>query len=540
MKSKILQGDALLKLKEVESDSVDCIVTDPPYGYSFMGKNWDKAVPHIDIWKECLRVLKAGGFAFVMSAPRQDTLHRMIKNLEDAGFYTGFTSIYWTYATGFPKAMNISKAVDKKKGVHPEKSREFAKFIKEKRLALNIGLREIDEKVCNGSTNYSWFEGRPAGQRLPRLDEYNKIKDILKLDGTWDNFIGEAERKVIGMSKNKSGIGNNVEGHYTVGGTKAERIPITESATDIAKELDGAYAGYQPKPAVEIIIVVMKPLSEKSYVNQAMMNQKGVTWLDDCRIPFQDNNLANQKWKGATPSGSGCYDWNKEKGNTEYNGGANIQGRFPSNLLISDDILNDGVNHKSSDMDSVAKGGSFNVYGKHYERKVVNKGSNGSYSRFFDLDKWVEQLPFMIVPKASKSERNMGCENLPIKEGGVANQSGRGYKPRCAKCGKQIHPSKEGSFCSCEEPELEYDRPKVNNHHPTVKPIKLMSYLITLGSREGDLILDPFCGSGTTGIAALNLHRRFLGVELNPEYVRIAEARIKPILSQNRIGDYNE
>jgi hypothetical protein len=116
----IIHGDCRDELRKLPSNSIDLIVTDPPYGYSFMGKNWDKAVPSVDVWKECLRVLKPGAFAFVMSAPRQDVLSQMIVRIGDAGFDTHFTSIYWTYATGFPKAANIGKLVDKRMGVERE------------------------------------------------------------------------------------------------------------------------------------------------------------------------------------------------------------------------------------------------------------------------------------------------------------------------------------------------------------------------------------------------------------------------------------
>ena len=115
--NKLLLGDSLDVLKEIESESVDLLCTDPPYGYSFMGKSWDKTLPDIGIFKECLRVLKPGSFAFVMSAPRSDVCARMMLMLEDAGFEIGFTPIYWTYASGFPKAMNIGKAVDKRLGM---------------------------------------------------------------------------------------------------------------------------------------------------------------------------------------------------------------------------------------------------------------------------------------------------------------------------------------------------------------------------------------------------------------------------------------
>ena len=107
--NQILQGDSIEVLKTLEDNSIDTVITDPPYGYSFMGKDWDKAVPSVEIWQECLRVLKPGAFMCVMSAPRSDVLSRMIVNIEDAGFRVDFSPIAWSFASGFPKAMNIKK-----------------------------------------------------------------------------------------------------------------------------------------------------------------------------------------------------------------------------------------------------------------------------------------------------------------------------------------------------------------------------------------------------------------------------------------------
>ena len=87
---KLILGDCEDQLKKFPDNSTDLIVTDPPYGYKFMGKDWDKAVPSIEIWKECNRVLKPGAFAFIMSAPRQDVLCRNLVNIENAGFKTKY------------------------------------------------------------------------------------------------------------------------------------------------------------------------------------------------------------------------------------------------------------------------------------------------------------------------------------------------------------------------------------------------------------------------------------------------------------------
>ena len=104
--SKLFNGDCLEKLGEIQKAYVDAIVTDPPYGLSFMGKKWDYEVPSVDIWKECLRVLKPGGYLLSFSSAR--TYHRMACNVEDAGFEIR-DQIMWVYGSGFPKGKNQLK-----------------------------------------------------------------------------------------------------------------------------------------------------------------------------------------------------------------------------------------------------------------------------------------------------------------------------------------------------------------------------------------------------------------------------------------------
>ena len=96
----LLHGDCLDELKRMKDNSVDSVVTDPPYGISFMGKKWDYDVPSVDVWKECLRVLKPGGHLLSFSGSR--TYHRMAVRIEDAGFEIR-DQIMWIYGSGFPK-----------------------------------------------------------------------------------------------------------------------------------------------------------------------------------------------------------------------------------------------------------------------------------------------------------------------------------------------------------------------------------------------------------------------------------------------------
>lgn len=383
-------------MKTLPDNTIDLVLTDPPYGYSFMGKDWDKAVPKVEVWQECLRVLKPGAFCLVMSAPRQDVLSRMIYNLSDAGFKSDFTSIYWAYASGFPKAGNVSKLIDKSLGA----------------TGIVVGKQE-----------------------------------------------------------------NAMSGWDVDGNTKYIDRDITEPETEEAKAFDGAYTGFQPKPAVEIIIVAMKPISEKTFIAQARKNGKGVTWLGDCRIPFKDEK---DKYK-TTIAGAG---FNKAGGfgkNTSHGGEpshpiteADESGRFPANLIVSDKILSDGT-------------------------------VEAEFSRMFDLDAWDEKqkalYPFLIIPKPSQGEKNWGVTGGDKDGPDDRTDTGKGiYKDRF--------------------------KPSPNNH-PTVKPEKLMRYLITLTTRPKDTVLDPYNGSGTVTKSSKQLGRSCIGIDLNPEYCKIAEDRMR-------------
>jgi hypothetical protein len=102
-------GDCLEVMRTLPNNSVDSIVTDPPYGLSFMGKKWDYDVPSVEIWEECLRVLKPGGHLLSFGGSR--TYHRMAVAIEDAGFEVR-DQIMWVYGSGFPKSHNIGKKVE--------------------------------------------------------------------------------------------------------------------------------------------------------------------------------------------------------------------------------------------------------------------------------------------------------------------------------------------------------------------------------------------------------------------------------------------
>ena len=208
--------------------------------------------------------------------------------------------------------------------------------------------------------------------------------------------------------------------------------------------------------------------------------------LIKCRIPYQSED---ELWKPNRAEdirgGNLISPETKYLDRMKY---PDDKGRFPANLLVEDDVLNNGEITKSQRSERGLmvdiRNNSYDSSGKKLPDSTGIRGYNdsGSFSRYFSLDAWTEKtLPFLIVPKAAKAEKGNACT------------------------------------------------------HPTVKPLKLMSYLITMGSREGDTILDPFCGSGTVLIAARQLARDFVGIEINDEYVQIARTRVRPYLEQTRL-----
>jgi DNA modification methylase len=159
MESKLLNGNNIELLRELEENSVDSIVTDPPYGLSFMNKKWDYDVPSIEFWTEAFRVLKPGGHVLSFGGTR--TYHRMVVNMEDAGFEIR-DQIQWIYGSGFPKSHNIGKAYDKKMGndrdvVGTEKQNNFDKYdasmmTKENRDSETTLYKELE--ITKGQSPY--------------------------------------------------------------------------------------------------------------------------------------------------------------------------------------------------------------------------------------------------------------------------------------------------------------------------------------------------------------------------------------------------
>ena len=450
----IYEGDCIEVLKKLDKDSIDSIVTDPPYGIGFMGKEWDnfkqsyqrkdyinpteatkkrgysktinspatrageydlseKGKRDYQQWcnewaKECLRVLKPGGYLMASNSTRM--YHRMACAIEDAGFEIR-DMIEWIYGSGFPKSLNIGKAVDKLQG----NEREV--------VGTSTGKGYSSQQEKNLKEGF-----RPYKKGLPHE---HADRTLTKGTSPWEGW------------------------------------------------------GTALKPAHEPICMARKPLSEKSVVENVLKHKTGGINIDGSRVGTEKITQRLATVEGGKAIG-GKATGIKQKATGET---TQTTGRFPANLIHdgSKEVVKEFPKEAGGDKRKSKPTYSSGMFKSPNTESDALYNDSGSASRFF------------YCAKASKAERNRGCEGLEEKDGNIPAGI-MGMK-------KETLPKQ--------------------NHHPTVKPIKLMKYLIKMVTPKGGIVLDPFLGSGTTAMAAKELGFKYIGIEKEKEYCKIAKARVK-------------
>jgi DNA modification methylase len=402
----IIQGDCLEEMRKLPDRSIDAIVTDPPYELAFMGKKWDASgiAYNVDMWGECLRVLKPGGHLLAFGGTR--TYHRMACAIEDAGFEIR-DSIHWVYGSGFPKSLDISKAIDK---------------------------------------------------------------------------AAKAEREIIGEIDKLQSYGNGANSVYGDGPDKHPMMLITSPSTPEAKQWSGY--GSALKPAHEPVVLARKPLDGCTIAENVLRWGCGGLNVDGCRIASPDKT-----W------GSGNRDsWRESEGRTDRQENrygepdSNPGKRFPSNLIhdnspaVLAEFAKAGMTTRADKRTckiqrTPRNDGTGTIYGKDTNLDPQPcYGDVGSAARFFQSCPFQEEdyAPIVYYAKAAPSERN-------------------------------------------------------GSTHPTMKPLSLMRYLCRLITPPGGTILDPFGGSGTTGLAAIKEGFHYILIEQQEEYCEIARKRIAAV-----------
>lgn len=310
-------GDCIEVMRTLPENSVDAIVTDPPYGLGFMGKAWDELPPGEEWARECLRVLKPGGHLLAFGGSR--TWHRLAVAVEDAGFEVR-DSIAWLYGSGFPKSLDVSKAIDKRPGVmrHPE----FVAHLVERRRAAGLSRADVSERVVGTRTGACW---NWEHHQFPEAKWWPALRDLLDMDEpTWGPVIAEAERQKIGTR-----AGNRLAVAPGQGEDRsAIDLDVTAHATPAAQQWHGW--GTALKPAFEPIVVARKPLVGTVAAN-VLTHGTGALNIDGCRVGDGSDRI-----DGGAAGASSSQHVAMGGG---WNGGALARptgGRWPANVVLDE------------------------------------------------------------------------------------------------------------------------------------------------------------------------------------------------------------
>lgn len=320
-KVKIHIGDCLEVLKTIQDSSVDSIVTDPPYGLSFMGKKWDYDVPTVSVWEECLRVLKPGGHLLAFAGTR--TQHRMAVRIEDAGFEIR-DMIAWVYGSGFPKSLDVSKAIDKRGGASVA---WFGPWFRKWREDNGVTQKQVAALFPSKTGNITGCVANwELGFNMPTPEQFNLIRDTFGLPFA---SVEEAEREVVGK---KDGYllafapGQDID-------RSATTLDITAPATDAARQWQGW--GTALKPALEPITLARKPLAG-TVAENVLAHGTGALNIDGCRVGGMASPSVQRRQGGAPKMSASMYRdaaHNHDEKRYEESRPGELLGRWPANLI---------------------------------------------------------------------------------------------------------------------------------------------------------------------------------------------------------------
>lgn len=315
---RLFHGSNLEVLPTFDDASFDSIVTDPPYELGFMGKKWDLTGIAYDVklWRECFRVLKPGGYLLAFGGTR--TWHRIAAAIEDAGFEIR-DSIAWMYGSGFPKSMDVAKAIEKV---------ERGDLVRAKLIHFaeqrGVNGRWLEER---GVASAASFGDWTVGGHVPSDRNWDIVKTALEVTPEEEAAF---EREILTDARSRIGDG-------TVYGLGHSGKRVGPAVTEAAQEWEGW--GTALKPAFEPIIVARKPLSGTVAAN-VLAHGTGAFNIDACRVAFaseadrRESTEKNQHAKfGTKPGQNKVYGDYSQTEMKDYDGS---KGRFPSNVLLDE------------------------------------------------------------------------------------------------------------------------------------------------------------------------------------------------------------
>ena len=561
----IYQGDCLEILPTLDAESVDSIVTDPPYGLSFMGKDWDHGVPGVPFWKAILRVAKPGAFLLAFGGTR--TFHRLAVAIEDAGWEIR-DCLMWIYGSGFPKSLDVSKAIDKAAG-----ATRTIFGVDQSKLRPN----RVNRGLVNSAGGSGFHTDNGATVTSPATDAARQWEG-------WGTALKPAVEYIICAQKPLTLQGLCGKLAQNIGGAICQLPSLAKDAENSLmsnqREHEGEssfvlWSAVEKCNTLEDLFDLMDTLPLELEIPSSL--NTGLSWLNTLGVALQTErmfttetaiglttdlktlnslpsmttpetiipvltkqhgtessalivesifNVVNAKLASIlTPSAPGLVTSLDGSSALRPNWRPIIVARKPINGTVAANVLKYGTGGLNIDGCRVETEDTY-----HYNRKGGNNGavswkglncevpasshSQGRWPANLIHDGSEEVVGLFPQTTSGKTSNKETAPSIFGKRIMMAQEGSSGSAARFFYCAKSSKADREGST------------------HPTMKPTSLMRYLCRLVTPPGGIVLDPFMGSGSTGKAAGLEGFEFIGIELNPEYVQIAERRISGTQTQ--------
>lgn len=522
--NQVILGACLDVLKKLPDECIDACVTDPPYGLGeeptleeiiaylqgadlvtgdFMGKDWE--IPSVLVWREVYRVLKPGGYVLSFGGTR--TFDLISLGLRAAGFekrdslsedHPAFPALQWKYGQGMPKSHNVSKAIDKKKGA--------------KRTVVR-GVKAGHEDFAEREKQAKHFAGEGSalsGFKRPWMDDEEKLRKY----------------------------------HYD-----------TAPATPEAAEFDGYGTGL--KPSWEPILVFRKPF-KGTVAENVLKYGTGSFNIDSCRVKHSSSKDLEKHKAGVDAikarGGSMANSW---KNSSDLSGASEVTsaGRWPPNSLMTHapGCCQVGTRKVKSGTAYEHNAEDTQGYHKNWGRRDASFGYANEDGQE-EITAWacVEGCPVAELDAQSgdrpatltgRADPNASHVN-PGDNGGASTFGGGNSRVYADDGGASKYFPQFGGTEDLYAPFLYTAKPSkretsldglIENKHPTRKPLKLMKWLVRLVARKGAIVLDPYCGSGSTLHAAAEEGMRYVGIERDKESHATASKRMAIV--NERVAD---
>jgi hypothetical protein len=485
-------GDCLDVLRTMPDASVDAIVTDPPYGLRFMGKRWDYDVPSVEIWAECLRVLKPGGHLLAFAGTR--TQHRMAARIEDAGFEIR-DMIAWVYGSGFPKSHNVAIGIDKMYGA-PHRGR-----------ALNVA----------GRGNRPDIQGPEANPNGRALEAYAPATDAARQWQGWGTALKPALEPITVARKPLEGtVAANVL-QWGTGGINVDgcRVIYDRNADDTRR-----------KPVPSTGWCINSPTSG-SMDDSALQGRWPANLLHD----GSDEVVGLFPGAGKESAARFFYTAKTSKADREY-------GLDRQRIVYVSCPLWENEDHKAKlrvDMGLsrprvIAVSGapcndatvwSTFLFGSDTTAPYLTATKSTTETVTSSTTEWTTSNSFRLwLTSGCTEDANGEVEN----GGSRVASAGRGTPSITITSAWTV--SVRGVERASSPTPFTISAGGSPADHPTVKPVDLMCYLCRLVTPPGGIVLDPFMGSGSTGKACVTEGFSFIGIERDADSFATAQARV--------------